>query len=739
MSKQLEEEKRRAELEVTLMKGLRTPGRVSVTIKCGKDIRSREVGRSLDLYCRVSLSSLSVGTSVRSGLRDPEWEQTLWLQVYDPADCIEVDVLDLNTFTGSNFLGQVRVPLTSLPHLQHHSDWYKLEPRPGEDIGFRITGSVQMSLLYTPVVSKQEEGEFAQQVQALVASGSPKSSCACLPVDHSFSGRLYVALLDATGLLDTACSGSANPFAILSIGNCSFRSQTIHNSLTPMWFHEMVFASKSRKKGTETSRWPDSLLSVSVFSEENAGEEPVKMASLSIDFAEFSEESPYDDRYWVLKGPNAQSASEVGGFGKLHLLISSVPLFNPVSGSALCPSGCGCSFPAPFIVHHISSVCPLAPAKCAHSAVGCPHVGSRTSIRSHLQFCPYEALKDNLYSTHAVVSALKAEAQQLRNALEMVKVKSGIMQSDSVRSSGTQSGDLLVCAQDIPGAAGCFCVLADLPGTNYFASANDRECCVRLWETQSYTCYHSFPKQRGTLMSLTCHLEYRGVAMSGGSYPDDTLKLWDSIDIQREQPYKRLADVGEQDSITALCPLPGRRLVTGDENGMIRLWNLDRNTCECVAHAHSLAVSTCATADGAGGGFERVVFSGSPDTLIRIWDAATLQNTYTIDSMVDAVEQLLVLKHMLIAGGKSVIKIFDTRTLAAMTSVDGKAPLTLFQDKLFSSCYEVPDMIKVWDTKTWTCVGALHGHKGPITCLMSRSHEVISSSTDGSIRVWKTV
>ena len=128
--------------------------------------------------------------------------------------------------------------------------------------------------------------------------------------------------------------------------------------------------------------------------------------------------------------------------------------------------------------------------------------------------------------------------------------------------------------------------------------------------------------------------------------------------------------------------------------------------------------------------------------------------------MVDAVEQLVVLKHLLIAGGKSVIKIFDTRTLAVVTSIDGKAPLTLWQDKLFSSCYEVPDMIKVcappltsqptrglisdtmcqvWDVRTWACVGALHGHKGPVTCLMSRTHEVISASTDGSIRVWKSV
>ena len=247
-------------------------------------------------------------------------------------------------------------------------------------------------------MTKQEEGEFAQQVQQLLQSGSPKSSCVCLPMDNSFSGRLYVAVLDASGLLDTACSGAANPFCILSIGNCSFRSQTLHNTLTPMWLHEMVFCSKSRKRGTETSRWPDSLLSLSVFSEDNAGEEPVKMATISIDFAEFSEESPYDDRYWVLKGPGAQPASDIGGFGKVHLLISSVPQFNAASGAAPCPSGCGCSFPSPFIVHHLSSVCPLAPAKCAHSAVGCPHVGSRTSIRSHLQSCPYEALKDNLYA-----------------------------------------------------------------------------------------------------------------------------------------------------------------------------------------------------------------------------------------------------------------------------------------------------------------------------------------------------
>ncbi len=67
--------------------------------------------------------------------------------MYDPGDFIEIEVLDLNAFTGPDFLGQVRVPLSSLPHLQHHSDWYKLEPRPGEDVGFRITGSLQMSLL----------------------------------------------------------------------------------------------------------------------------------------------------------------------------------------------------------------------------------------------------------------------------------------------------------------------------------------------------------------------------------------------------------------------------------------------------------------------------------------------------------------------------------------------------------------------------------------------------------------
>jgi hypothetical protein len=53
LSKQLEEEKRRSELEITLMKGLRTPGKVSIAIKSGKDIRSREVGRSLDLYVLV--------------------------------------------------------------------------------------------------------------------------------------------------------------------------------------------------------------------------------------------------------------------------------------------------------------------------------------------------------------------------------------------------------------------------------------------------------------------------------------------------------------------------------------------------------------------------------------------------------------------------------------------------------------------------------------------------------------
>lgn len=96
---------------------------------------------------------------------------------------------------------------------------------------------------------------------------------------------------------------------------------------------------------------------------------------------------------------------------------------------------------------------------------------------------------------------------------------------------------------------------------------------------------------------------------------------------------------------------------------------------------------------------------------------------------------------MLVSGSEDgTLKVWDTRTWTCLNTLEGHThhvsclqPLP--DDKVASG--SVDHTIKVWDLKTGGCLKTLEGHSLAITCLqMLPSSELVSGSEDGMLKVW---
>lgn len=72
--------------------------------------------------------------------------------------------------------------------------------------------------------------------------------------------------------------------------------------------------------------------------------------------------------------------------------------------------------------------CPLHPISCAHSPFGCPWDGRRNELDSHIQSCPYEAIKHHLHQQRQHEQELRDEVRQLRDQNSVLRQQQDSMQ-----------------------------------------------------------------------------------------------------------------------------------------------------------------------------------------------------------------------------------------------------------------------------------------------------------------------
>ncbi|EMG48949.1 PWP2 Periodic tryptophan protein 2 [Candida maltosa Xu316] len=162
-----------------------------------------------------------------------------------------------------------------------------------------------------------------------------------------------------------------------------------------------------------------------------------------------------------------------------------------------------------------------------------------------------------------------------------------------------------------------------------------------------------------------------------------------------------LKQQGHFDSMNTLCYSPdGSRLVTGSDDGKIKIWDVQSGFCLMTFTEHSSAVTQVQFAKKG-----QVLFSSSLDGTIRAWDLIRFRNfkTFTATSRIQfnclAVDPS---GEVIVGGSQDTFEIY------------------------------------VWSVQTGQLLDSLTGHEGPISCLtFGKENSILASASwDKTIRIW---
>jgi WD40 repeat protein len=211
--------------------------------------------------------------------------------------------------------------------------------------------------------------------------------------------------------------------------------------------------------------------------------------------------------------------------------------------------------------------------------------------------------------------------------------------------------------------------------------------------------------------------------------------LWTSV------AKRRAVLLGHADSVASAAFSPdGRRIVSGSADKTLKVWDAatGQETLTLKGHAapvHSVAFSP----DG------RRIVSGSADKTLRLWDAATGQDSLTLKGHTAAVHSVAFSPD-----SRRIVSGSWDKTLVVWDAATGQETLTLkgHTGDVMSVAFS-PDgrrivsgsddkTLKVWDAATGQETLTLKGHTGDVmsVAFSPDGRRIVSGSADRTLEVW---
>lgn len=180
----------------------------------------------------------------------------------------------------------------------------------------------------------------------------------------------------------------------------------------------------------------------------------------------------------------------------------------------------------------------------------------------------------------------------------------------------------------------------------------------------------------------------------------------------------------------------GRIALSGEQGGLIRVWNMETGKCLRTMRSHSGAV-TCLAISGDG----RHILSGSDDKTLKLWETVSGQCIQTYSWHTDSLSGVaisadcsyglssskdgLAFRFALETGQERVRYQGHSAGLRAVAvSADGNCVVTASADRT----------IKLWDSASTECLATLTGYGSEVAdvCLSPDGGLVISANADGT-------
>eukprot|EP00058_Branchiostoma_floridae_P009903 XP_002595391.1 hypothetical protein BRAFLDRAFT_69221 [Branchiostoma floridae] len=132
-----------------------------------------------------------------------------------------------------------------------------------------------------------------------------------------------------------------------------------------------------------------------------------------------------------------------------------------------------------------------------------------------------------------------------------------------------------------------------------------------------------------------------------------------------------------------------------------------------------------------------LLFSGSSDKTIKVWDIPSLEHMKTIQAHDNPVCTLVASNNLLFSGSLKAIKVWDIHTLQLKRELTGLnhwvRALVASTHYLYSGSYQT---IKIWDLKSLECVHVLQTSGGSVYSIAITNHHILCGTYENCIHVW---
>ncbi|OJJ65577.1 hypothetical protein ASPBRDRAFT_201704 [Aspergillus brasiliensis CBS 101740] len=184
----------------------------------------------------------------------------------------------------------------------------------------------------------------------------------------------------------------------------------------------------------------------------------------------------------------------------------------------------------------------------------------------------------------------------------------------------------------------------------------------------------------------------------------------------------------------------GQLLASGSKDSTIKLWDAATGTLKHTLEGHSWSVTSVAFSNNG-----QLLASGSDDSTIKLWDTATGALKHTLEGHSEMVHSVAFSNNgQLLASGSydKTIKLWDAATGALKHTLESHSEMVhsvAFSDNgqlLASGSYD--KTIKLWDAATGALKHTLEGHSGSVhSVAFSNNGQLLASgSYDKTIKLW---